>query len=316
MSSVYRTPIRELRTLFGSALQENVVLAHFTTAHVGGKADALLVVNSAVEIENAILHAWERNIPFHIFGSGSNVLISDEGIRGLVLINRAHAVKIDSHSDSPTVWAESGANLGTISRQVALRGLSGLEWGSTVPGSLGGAVYGNAGAFGGDMKSSLILAEILHPVRGKENWSCEQMEYQYRSSILKRSGEKAVILAARIQLSHSTPAEVQATMRGFSEKRRTTQPPGASLGSMFKNPPGDYAGRLIEAAGLKGTHIGGVEISPIHANFFVTNNDASAKDIAELIQLARQRVFEQSGIELELEVELIGTWPGEDWKQK
>ncbi len=144
---------------------------------------------------------------------------------------------------------------------------------------MGGAIYGNAGAYGGDMNGSLLLAEILHPT-GKELWSVERMQYQYRSSLLKRERTaSAVILAARLKLERSSPGSVQEKMEAFSARRRSTQPPGASMGSMFKNPPGDYAGRLIEAAGLKGTRIGDAEISTVHANFFVNHGKASAADI-------------------------------------
>jgi UDP-N-acetylmuramate dehydrogenase len=206
------------------------------------------------------------------------------------------------------VWAESGALIGTIARQVGLRGLGGFEWASTVPGTLGGAVYGNAGAFGGDMNGNLVLAEILHPT-GKELWSAERLQYQYRSSLLKREQIPAIILAARLKLEHSDPQHVQEKMDSFSTRRRGSQPPGASLGSMFKNPPGDYAGRLIEAAGLKGMRIGSAEISSIHANFFVNHGEASAADIGQLIRTARETVAEKFGINLELEVELLGDWP-------
>jgi UDP-N-acetylmuramate dehydrogenase len=231
-----------------------------------------------------------------------------------VLVNRARNVRIDARSDMPSVWAESGANLGAVARQVALRGLSGLEWAAGIPGTLGGAVYGNAGANSGDMSGNLALAEILHRTSGRESWTVEQMQYSYRSSAMKRHPGDAVILAARLRLDHDEPARVQSRMDEFSARRRNTQPPGASLGSMFKNPPGDFAGRLIESAGLKGERSGAAEISPIHANFFVNLGGASSTDIARLIALARRRVLEQTGVRLELEVELLGSWPElEDW---
>ena len=182
-----------------------------------------------------------------------------------------------------------------------------MEWASTVPGTLGGAVYGNAGAFGGDMQRNLVLAEILHP-QGKELYPVERMQYQYRSSSLKREKQKAVILAARLRLERSEPDAVQEKMETFSAQRRRSQPPGASMGSMFKNPPGDYAGRLIEAAGLKGYRVGGAEVSTVHANFFINHGNAAAADIVELIRVARAAVADKTGIELDLEVELLGDW--------
>ncbi len=304
-------PLPRLRELFGEALQENAVLANYTTAHVGGPADALLPVHTAAELERAARLLWELDVPFILLGSGSNVLVSDSGFRGVVVVNRARNHKIDLHHEPPSVWAESGANIGTIARQAALRGLSGLEWAATVPGTVGGAVFGNAGAHGGDMAGTLTLAEILHPDTGREEWTVERLQYAYRSSALKSSpaARRPIILSARMKLSHSSPAEVQARMDEFTAQRRSTQPPGASLGSMFKNPPGDYAGRLIEAAGLKGKRVGGAHISTQHANFFINNERASASDIGELIALARRTVEQKFGVRLELEVELIGDWP-------
>jgi UDP-N-acetylmuramate dehydrogenase len=300
-------PIHLLRAAFGNALQENVVMANYTTAHVGGRADALLVVHSAQELEKASQQLWEMGVPFYVLGSGSNVLISDEGTQGVVIINRAHTVKIDTRSEIPSVWAESGAIFSSVARQAALRGLSGLEWAATIPGTVGGAVYGNAGAFGGEMAGNLLLAEILHP-SGRQNWTQEDMQYAYRTSALKKLPDQSVILAARMRLHPSSPAEVQAKMDEYTTRRRATQPPGASLGSMFKNPSGDYAGRLIEAAGLKGKKIGNAEISSQHANFFITHSNATARDIYQLIQLVEKTVYQKFGVALELEIECIGNF--------
>jgi UDP-N-acetylmuramate dehydrogenase len=301
------TPIAALHAAFPGVLQENARLANYTTARVGGPADALLVATSAAELENAAMRLWEMGLDFYVLGFGSNVVISDSGLRGVVVINRARSIVIDAESEPPMVWAESGALIGTVARQVALRGLGGFEWASTVPGTLGGAVYGNAGAFGGDIQRNLALAEILHP-HGKELYSVERMSYQYRSSILKREKQPAVILAARLRLDRSDQDSVVQKMETFSAQRRRSQPPGASMGSMFKNPTGDFAGRLIEAAGLKGHRVGDAEISPVHANFFINHGQARAAEIVELIHVARATVAEKFGIELELEVELLGDW--------
>ncbi len=300
-------PIDALRAAFPGVLQESAPLASYTTARVGGPADALLVANSTSQLEHFAQRLWGLGLNFIVLGYGSNVVVSDSGLRGVVIINRARSIVIDAESDPPMVWAESGALIGTISRQVAIKGLGGFEWASTVPGTLGGAIYGNAGAFGGDMQGNLVLAEILHP-QGKELYSTERMRYQYRSSILKREKQTAVIMAARLRLEHSSPAAVKEKMETFSAQRRHSQPPGASMGSMFKNPSGDYAGRLIEAAGLKGLKVGGAEISQIHANFFINHGQASAADIVDLIRVAREKVVEKFGIRLELEVELLGDW--------
>lgn len=300
--------IRELRQRFGSRLQENIRMAGYTTARVGGPADALLVANSADELAGDAQQLWECGTPFVVLGSASNVLVSDSGLRQVVIINHARAVTFDAAANPPTVRAESGANLGLLARLAVLEGLSGLEWAATIPGSLGGAVYGNAGAHGGDMAGNLLVAEILHPKQGRQNWSCEQMGYAYRSSALKRSAGQVVILAATLQLQPAPRDEIQARMDANTAQRRRTQPPGASMGSMFKNPPGDFAGRLIEAAGLKGTRIGGAEISSVHANFFINHEGAAAQDLYRLIEQTRLTVAERFGVQLELEIELLGDW--------
>src|SRR5574340_619054 len=306
-----RLPIDELRTQLGDHLQENVPLSSYTTARVGGIADAMIAVGSGEELERVVTTLWKLKVPFFILGSGANVLISDQGYHGVVIINRAHQIIVDADGEPPTIWAESGAIFATVARRAALRGLSGIEWAATIPGTFGGAIYGNAGAFGGDMQQSLVMAEILHPVYGRQFWMTEQLEYGYRSSVLKRNPGQAVILAARLKLARSTPESVNQKIAELSAKRRSTQPPGASMGSMFKNPTGDFAGRLIEAAGLKGVRVGGVQVSQVHANFFVNDESATANDYWQLIRQVRQTVFEKFNVMLELEVEPVGKWNGE-----
>jgi UDP-N-acetylmuramate dehydrogenase len=304
-----------LRETFGARLQEQAPLARHTAARLGGNADALLEVESAQELADAVLLAWEHAWPLLILGGGSNVLVSDAGVRGLVILNRARQVRFNEREEPPTVWAESGANFGLLARQAARLGLSGLEWAAGIPGTVGGAVVGNAGAHGSDMTSNLILAEILHHRHSvqqdepqRQEWPMQKLEYAYRSSILKRQAKQMVVLAALLRLERSTPDQVQARMDEFVAYRKRTQPPGASLGSMFKNPPGDFAGRLIEAAGLKGARIGDAQISPVHANFFINLGNASARDIRALIELAQDTVLRKFAVALELEIELVGDW--------
>jgi UDP-N-acetylmuramate dehydrogenase len=311
--------VEALHTLFGERLLVNEPLARYTTARIGGPADAMLVAENTEELAKFTVAVWEREWPLVLLGAGSNVLISDAGIRGIVILNRARRVNFDEHSVPPTVWAESGANFSLVARQAAERGLSGLEWASGIPGTVGGAVVGNAGAHGSDIAHNLLMAEILHrkKITGmdryiellKEKWSVEQMAYEYRSSIIKRQVVQAVVLVALLRLEHSTPDAVQARMEAYSDYRHKSQPPGATLGSMFKNPTGEYAGRLIDSAGLKGTVIGDAMISPRHANFFVNRGRAAASDIYHLIELARNTVLEKYGVRLQLEIELLGEWP-------
>ncbi len=299
-------PLDRLREIFGSRLQENVSMANYTTARVGGQAPALVAIHTVDDLIEAAQALWELSVPFQILGSGSNILVSDKGLDRIILHNRAHNLTIDSESDSPTIMAESGAILGTVARQSALRGLSGMEWAAPVPGTVGGAVYGNAGAHGSDMEQSLKVAKILHANQGIQDWPVEKLAYQYRSSLLKRERMPVVILSAIFNVVKSSRDEAWEKIKAFQAHRKETQPPGASMGSMFKNPSGDYAGRLIEAAGLKGRRIGQAMISPIHANFIINLGDASAQEIWKLMKIAQDTVKEKFGIILEPEIELVG----------
>ncbi len=305
-SSGHRLPIPTLRAVFGKRLQENVSLAPYTSARIGGPADALVTATSADELAETVSRLWELDVPYVMLGGGSNVLVSDKGVRGVVVLNRAKDVRFNK-DDMPKVRAEAGVVIANLARRAASHGLAGLEWAAAVPGTVGGAVYGNAGAFGGDMSGSLIQTEILTE-NGRETWPVEKMRYGYRSSILKRQSLRVIVLWAELRLEHSTKEAVSVKISEFSERRKATQPPGASMGSMFKNPPNDFAGRLIEAAGLKGSRIGTAEISPVHANFFINHGQTKAEDVRALVNLAQKTVVEKFGVDLELEIELIGEW--------
>ena len=297
-----------LRTLFGDRLQENVPLSGYTAARIGGPADVLVFVRSADEIAQAAGKLWEMDIPFILLGGGSNVLVSDKGIRGVVIINRARLVKFNSHDEPPTVHAESGVTPNDIAQRAERLGLAGFEWAAGIPGSLGGAVYGNAGAFDGDIAGNLISLELIHRQSGRQVWPVEKMEYGYRTSVLKREHPPVFILSVLLALSHTDHPAIQVRMELYSKRRHNTQPPGASMGSIFKNPTGEKAGRLIENAGLKGAHIGNAEISTQHANFFINHGQTRAEDMKALMELAQKTVLDKFGIQLEPEIEMIGEW--------
>lgn len=298
--------LKDLRAAFGSQLEENVPLAKYTSARIGGPADVLLAPTTADELAEVVEQLWSLKAPFVILGGGSNMLVSDAGVRSVVVMNKSRKVIFDDQA--PAVWAESGSNFGAVARQAGRKSLAGLEWAAGIPGTVGGAVFGNAGAHGGDVAGNLILAEVLHHDRGREEWMADQFAFQYRSSIIKREPGQAVVLAATFSLAHSEPESIQEKMDEFLAFRRRTQPPGATMGSMFKNPPGDHAGRLIEAAGLKGFRNSEAGISDLHANFFVNYGGATAGQVVELIQTAKEKVRELFGVALELEIELIGEW--------
>jgi len=300
------TPIDILYAKLGDKVKENVSLAPYTSARIGGPADVLITADSADELARIIKLLWKLDVDYIMLGGGSNVLVSDRGVRGVVILNRAKAVRFHN-GDEPSVTAESGVTFSNLANRCAAKGFGGLEWAATVPGTIGGAVYGNAGAFGGDMADNLIWAELLTE-NGREKFTAEQMDYDYRTSILKRGEIDAIVLSAELGLKNSTKEEATVKIEQFSAHRKATQPPGASMGSMFKNPNGDYAGKLIEASGLKGIRIGNAEISPLHGNFFINHGTTKADDIRALIQRVQKTVKEKQGVDLELEIELVGEW--------
>jgi UDP-N-acetylmuramate dehydrogenase len=298
-------------------VRRNQPLARHTALRIGGPADLLAVAESALALRKAVTLANEHGVPFRVLGAGSNILVSDAGVRGLVVLNRARGIAFriageDAPEGVPIVSAESGASLSTVARRCVSRGLAGLEWAATIPGTVGGAVVGNAGAWGGDVASALVSASILERGESVVEWHVEQFEYNYRSSILKRQAMPGslptVVLEANFRLRQGDRGALETQVADMTARRKASQPPGATCGSVFKNPSGDFAGRLIEAAGLKGVCVGNAEISPVHANFVVNHGDASAADVQALIALARQRVLEQAGISLELEIQLVGDW--------
>jgi UDP-N-acetylmuramate dehydrogenase len=303
---VVTRPIDVLYAKLGDKVKESVSLAPYTSARIGGPADILITAESADELARIIKLLQKQEIDYLILGGGSNVLISDKGVRGVVVLNRAKGVRFHN-DDQPSVTVESGVVFSNLANRCASKGFAGLEWAATVPGTIGGAVYGNAGAFGGDLAGNLIWAELLTE-NSREKFTAEQMSYGYRTSILKRGELDGIVLCAELRLQNSTKEAVSTTIEQFSAHRKTTQPPGASMGSMFKNPNGDYAGKLIEAAGLKGARIGNAEISPLHGNFFINHDNTKAEDIRALIELVMKTVKEKQGVDLELEVELVGEW--------
>ena len=301
-------PVVALQARFGDVLLRDEPLARYTVARLGGPADWLVVARSRADLVDAVRLAQVAELPWLVLGGGANVLAADAGVRGLVIVNHARESTIE---DDGCVTADSGMSLSTLGRRCMSRGLAGLEWAVNVPGTVGGAVVNNAGAHGGDMAAVVREVEVLDAAQDLhvERWDVGRMDYAYRHSTLKGARGRYVVLGATLALEPGhDPAALNARADDFVAHRKRTQPPGASLGSIFKNPPGDYAGRLIEAAGLKGFAIGGVQISPVHANFFVHTGQGTASDYRALIEHARATVEAQLGVVLELEIECIGDW--------
>ncbi len=311
-TSIRVSAIQELQAAFEERLKLDEPLARYTSARVGGPAQLFLVVNSAAELETAVAIAYKKHIPYTLLGGGSNILVSDYGVSGLVIMNKARAITFRHTGANVICTVESGMNLSSLARQCIGKGLGGLEWAVGVPGTVGGAVVGNSGAHGSDMNHNLRAAVIWEPGRGQRIYGNNEMNYDYRDSVLKqeqgRDLSRRVVLSAELELTPEPVNVLMARADGFTAHRKQTQPGGATVGSMFKNPENYYAGYLIDAAGLKGFSVGGASISEKHANFFVNDGTATAEDIRALIAEAWNSVREQFGVELELEVELVGDW--------
>ena len=299
-------PIQKLREVFGERLHEDVRMTTYTTTRVGGAVAGFISINSSREMELALTTLWELDVPYHILGSGSNLLVSDSGYEGIILHNRSHNIKINTKVDPPLVLAESGAGLGELAQLASRRGVSGFEWANSIPGTVGGAVYGNAGAHGSDVSEMLQSVLIITREGGSQLLTNQDMGFQYRSSKFKREHKPVVILEATFAGKMANPEDSLALLHELTEKRRKTQPVGPSFGSTFKNPPGNFAGKLLAEAGMKGVSCGDASFSTVHANFIVNNGKATAQDYYCLIRQGQRRVMEKFGVQLDLEIELLG----------
>ena len=313
-----------LPTIVGVEIARDVILAPYTTMKVGGPADYFATVTTTEQMLKVARWARAAGIPFYILGGGSNILIADAGIRGLVIYNRCRRVRVDEApccvfplDDRPFLWAESGAAMAGAARTSIAAGLTGLEWAVSVPGTVGGAIVGNAGAHGMEIKDNLWNAMILDENDMVEEVPVEKLGYAYRSSTLKRqvsvkAGFGPIVLSANFRLDFGDAETIKAKADDYLQHRRRTQPVEPSVGSTFRNPPGDYAGRLVEAAGLKGTRVDGIEVSDVHANFLINRGGVGAASAAAVLQLMhriQQTVQDRFGVHLEPEVQLVGDWP-------
>ncbi|MCC6381712.1 MAG: UDP-N-acetylmuramate dehydrogenase [Dehalococcoidia bacterium] len=287
-------------------LRRAEAMARHTTFGVGGPADLFLTVRSADALAAATRAARQADVTVFVLGSGSNILVADAGMRGLVLDNRARAESTDAPK---TTWrVESGTSFAAFARRVCRQGLEGLAWAVGIPGTLGGAVVYNAGAYGG------CLADVLRRVRladdDRDEWvPAADLGLVYRGSVFTR-GQFAgkTVLETELALTPGNAAELLARVAAFDTRRIAAQPRGRNAGSMFKNPPDHPAWRLIEAVGLRGATHGEAAISEKHCNFFVNLGNACAADVAWLVAEAERRVQEQFGVRLEREVAFVGEW--------
>jgi UDP-N-acetylmuramate dehydrogenase len=292
----------------GLHLREDVALAPLTTLRVGGPADRLAEPASVDELVAVLEVATALAIPVFTLGKGSDIVVADAGIRGLVIRTRADAVRIDG----ARLWAEAGASMTGLAKRCAREGLAGFDWAISIPGSFGGAVWANAGAHGGEMAQVLVEVDTYGPADDRRTQLAgTECGFGYRESRFKHSAE--IVLSGTLQLEPGDPDEIQALIDAHQAHRRATQPlADQNAGSVFRNPPGDFAGRLVEAAGLKGHRIGTASVSPLHANFIVTDRGgARAADVRALGDHVRATVAERFGIDLAYELAFVGDWPAE-----
>ena len=294
---------RTLQRLFPAAKFDEP-LRRYTAWKIGGPADALLEPLGADELIEAVEITREHDVPVTILGGGTNVLVLDGGIRGLTI--RLARALTDVTITGTCVVADAGVLYPVLANTTAGRGLAGLEFASGVPGTVGGAVYMNAGAYGSDTSEVLSWAEVYKPdTRAVERVPNGGLGLSYRRSALHEHPDW-VVLRAAYELESGDSGELKARIKEFRTQRMNGSPNRPSCGSTFKRPEGDYPGRVIEAAGLKGTRIGQIEVSPVHANYFVNHGGGTARDALELIEHVRETVFERLGVELELEVKILG----------
>jgi UDP-N-acetylmuramate dehydrogenase len=294
----------EIQGLNIGKVKRNELLSQHTTMKVGGPADLFIEPSSLENIQKVMTFIKECQIPWRAIGRGSNLLVSDKGIEGVV-IKLGSGLNHLAINES-TITVGGGHSLVSLSTLISKKGLSGLEFASGIPGSVGGAVYMNAGAHGSDISKILTRAHILFEDGSIEWLSNDEMEFTYRTSVLQKE-RPGIVLEAEFELTKGDRTAIVSQMQKNKDYRKETQPWNfPCAGSIFRNPLPNYAGKLIEEAGLKGFQIGGAKISEMHGNFIVNAGNATAKDVLDLIQYIKDKIFNLYGIKVETEVEIIG----------
>ena len=304
MKSINDTILKRLAADIDPAhLIENCSMSKYTTFRAGGNAALLIQPNCMVELFSAVNILGREKVPYMIMGNGSNLLFKDEGYDGVVIRigEGMDRVRVEGN----VIFAEPGIKLSQLAKVAAANSLTGLEFACGIPGSLGGAVYMNAGAYGGEMKDVVLSTSSLRRNSMVKDRGKDQLEFGYRTSVFQKSNE--ILIGVKLLLKPGHPYLIQETMQELNAKRNEKQPVNLpSAGSFFKRPEGHFAGQLIEEAGLKGLQVGGARVSPMHAGFIVNEGGATARDILDLMKIVQETVREKSGVTLEPEVRIIG----------
>ncbi len=298
----------DIQRRLGIKTSRDEPLERFSTMRVGGPADLFAEVRNLFELRGIVRFARQRDIPLFLIGRGSDLVISDRGIGGLVVLVRAAGL----HTEGETIKAEAGVQMAKLATTGKNEGLTGLEFGLAIPGSVGGAVWANAGAHGSDVRGVLRSAQVVGADGEERELGPDDLGMAYRETNLKHGtpGRPDVVLQATFELEPAEANTIAERLGSIRRWRREHQPIGQkSAGSVFRNPDGDSAGRIIDELGLKEQRVGGAQVSPKHANFIVNTGSATAADVRELGELVRETVRRERGIDLAYEVEFVGDWP-------
>ncbi len=282
-----------------SRIKRNVSMSNLTTFKTGGNADMVIYPHTTDELKNVVKFFYEARLPYYVLGNGSNLLVSDDGIKKPIICIGRDFSSIDVFDNCIT--ARAGAFLSSVAKKAYDEALTGFEFAAGIPGTLGGALIMNAGAYGGEMKDVVEAVSFIDPSGEEYVVSGEEMEFSYRNSAL--SDTDCIITGATIKLEAGNKEEIAEKMADLAARRREKQPlEFPSAGSTFKRPEGYFAGALIEEAGLKGKTIGGAQISTKHSGFIINTGNATTKDILELIDYVREKVYEKHSVLLQTEV--------------
>lgn len=300
ITNVYNRLIENIKEEY--ILKDEPMNKH-TSFKIGGPVDIMVLPHDIKEVQHAIGVCREYNIDYYIIGNGSNLLVLDKGIRGVVIKLSDNFNKIDIKGNHVT--AQAGVLLSSLSSRIAQESLKDFEFASGIPGTLGGAITMNAGAYGGEIKDVLVGAYVIDNKGDIIYLKRDQLLLEYRNSIIQKEG--FVVLKAELEFEKGNYDEIKENIKEFTKRRTTKQPLHLpSAGSTFKRPPGHFAGKLIEDAGLKGVRVGGAQVSPIHSGFIVNVDHALAQDVILLIKLVQKTVRDQFGVRLHPEVKVIG----------
>ena len=292
----------ELRKMIKGRMMEAESMTKHTSYGIGGPASVYIEPKSVKDIQSVLFFANENELPFYCIGSGSNLLVSDQGIDGIVISLEKSFRKI--LFDGNTCFVGTGIKLSKLVRESIKRNLGGFETLMGIPGTLGGALKMNAGAFGNEISNKLVAVELINKKGEVERKSVDEIDFGYRSTSFNDSD---ILLCAEFLLDPGEESEIHYNRKRANSLRKKTQPlKYRSAGSVFKNPEGDSAGYLIDNTGLKGTSIGGVSVSELHANFIINDNEGSAEDVLQLIKIIQDTVWKKYSIVLELEINTLG----------